>query len=117
MANVMTSAHWKRQEFDPVNSNWKMNFALEKEQEGNEALWGGYPWVDYWTDKQGNVVRYEFTYPDVENSSSVPPALFQELQKACVLKGVVLFYPKETWKAYMNTVAERQRSRDKGNVK
>jgi hypothetical protein len=95
MAESMASAHWKRLLFDPLNPGTMLSFGLEKSSNSRRGWWSTYPWKDFWKDKQGNVVYYQFWY-DVDGP--VPGAFLEAAGKSCSLKGYAVFYPKEVWR-------------------
>lgn len=90
MVQSMTSKGWKRLEYDPLNPGRKLTFTTPS----GAMSWSGYPWTEYWRDKAGNIIFYQYSY-DIRGPS--PESLDNELQRSCSLIGAAIYYPSDVF--------------------
>lgn len=101
-AKSMLSAHWERLVFDPLNPGTKLSYAVEKDGKTGVWWWSTYPWKEYWKDKSGNIVHFQFSY-DVDDP------FLETLPKSCSLKGLITFCPKNVWESALRALEADKR--------
>jgi hypothetical protein len=90
--SFMKSKGWSRSEYDLFNPRLKLPYLL-----GGGIAWAGYPWDEYWKDRAGNVVWYQYSYDvnvDVHDvNAASQTAYWNAVYKSCNLIGIVRYYP------------------------
>lgn len=105
MVNSMTLRGWERLSYDPYNPWISPNSGLSRWNRTMDKDYRvGYGWLDYWEDREKNVIEYHFKYEPQKRESIVN-------NEECSLAGVSTYIPKDLMHEIQKKIKEEENAR------